>query len=354
MSGALGAAWLLAARLRQAAVVLAFPVAYYVVAGSGYTVFARYMIPLLPFLCLTAAWLVVTVVRASVPASAPAVRRVAIGVAAVLVVAPSALKVVQIDRLLARTDNRVIVSEALAALIPPGSTVYHTGAPYGHVYWAPGLALHEWHYDEASGTFGDGARVPQWIILQRSPLMHYSYVSPTIERLVRDRYELVRSFPVTADGSDRLYDQQDAFFLPLDGLAGIERPGPSYEIYRLLKDPAPGLAAADRAGRSRTLAADRASGGRRVRDVRRADVGDHPAFLGAGGPDSRLGNRARVHSPTSRSSGRPRTCTATRSARRSIGSCGRSASCSVPGSRTCRMPAASARRRCNRRSTRSC
>ena len=78
VSGAIGAAWLLAARLRQAAVVLAFPLAYYVVAGSGYTVFARYMIPLLPFLCLTAAWLVVTVVRASVPASAPAVRRVAI------------------------------------------------------------------------------------------------------------------------------------------------------------------------------------------------------------------------------------------------------------------------------------
>jgi hypothetical protein len=239
VSGAIGAGWLLATRLRQSAVVLAFPLAYYLVAGSGYTVFARYMIPLLPFLCLTAAWLVVTVVRAAVPASAPAVRRVAIAVAAVLVVAPSTLKVVQIDRLLARTDNRVIVSEALASLIPPGSTVYHTGEPYGHVYWAPGLALHEWHYDEASGTFGDGARVPQWIIVQRSPLMHYSYISPTIERLVRDRYALVRSFPVTGDGSDRLYDQQDAFFLPLDGLAGIERPGPSYEVYRLAAEARP-------------------------------------------------------------------------------------------------------------------
>ena len=118
MSGAIGAAWLLATRLRQAAVVLAFPLAYYVVAGSGYTVFARYMIPVLPFVCLTAAWLVVAVVRAAVPATAPARRGAAIAIAAILAVAPSAMKVVQIDRLFARTDNRVIVSEALAALIP--------------------------------------------------------------------------------------------------------------------------------------------------------------------------------------------------------------------------------------------
>jgi hypothetical protein len=233
LGGAIGAAWLLATRLRQAAVVLAFPLAYYIVAGTGYTVFARYMIPIVPFFCLAAAWLVVTVVRATVPASAPAVRRVAIAGVALLAVAPPALKVVQVDRLLARTDNRVIVSEALASMIPPGSSVYHSGEPYGHVYWPPGLGLHEWFYDASSGTFGDGARVPQWIVLQRSPLIHYSRVPATVELLVRDRYELMRVFPVTADRSDRLYDQQDAFFLPLGSLAGIERPGPSFEVYRL-------------------------------------------------------------------------------------------------------------------------
>ena len=110
--------------------------------------------------------------------------------------------------------------------------MYHTGEPYGHVYWAPGLALHEWHYDEASGTFGDGARVPQWIILQRSPLIHYSSFPRRSSASCAIGTSWCAAFPVTADGSDRLYDQQDAFFLPLDGLAGIERPGPSYEIYR--------------------------------------------------------------------------------------------------------------------------
>jgi hypothetical protein len=32
---------------------------------------------------------------------------------------------------------------------------------------------------------------------------------------------------------DRVHDQQDAFFLPLEGLNGIERPGPNIEVYRL-------------------------------------------------------------------------------------------------------------------------
>jgi len=52
-------------RIGQAAVVLAFPLIYYAVIGSGQTVFARYVLPLVPFLCLLAA---VTVVwRATEP-----------------------------------------------------------------------------------------------------------------------------------------------------------------------------------------------------------------------------------------------------------------------------------------------
>ena len=49
----------------------------------------------------------------------------------------------------------------------------------------------------------------------------------------RERYERVRDFPVADERAARRYDQQDALFLPLTGLAGIERIGPSFEIYRL-------------------------------------------------------------------------------------------------------------------------
>ena len=70
--------------------------------------------------------------------------------------------------------------------------------------------------------------------LQRSPLVLYSAVPDAVQRIAAERYERVRDFPVVRRATrTRRYDQQDALFLPLTGLAGIERIGPSFEIYRL-------------------------------------------------------------------------------------------------------------------------
>jgi hypothetical protein len=60
----------------------------------------------------------------------------------------------------------------------------------------------------------------------------YSRVPDGVQRIVDGRYELVRTSPIADDSRSRLYDQQDALFLPLTGLAGVERMGPTFEIYR--------------------------------------------------------------------------------------------------------------------------
>src|SRR5262249_45697949 len=52
----IGAIWLCAVDRRRALVVLAFPVLYYAVIGSGHVVFVRYMTPLTPFAALLAAY----------------------------------------------------------------------------------------------------------------------------------------------------------------------------------------------------------------------------------------------------------------------------------------------------------
>jgi hypothetical protein len=58
-------------------------------------------------------------------------------------------------------------------------------------------------------------------------------VPETLTTLLRDRFTLVANFPVDAKpDTARLYDQQDAFYLPLAGFAGLRRPGPSFELYR--------------------------------------------------------------------------------------------------------------------------
>ncbi|MBI4028991.1 MAG: glycosyltransferase family 39 protein [Candidatus Blackburnbacteria bacterium] len=44
-------------------IFLSFPITYFAYVGSWYTKFVRYMVPILPFLCLTAAWLLVVICR---------------------------------------------------------------------------------------------------------------------------------------------------------------------------------------------------------------------------------------------------------------------------------------------------
>jgi hypothetical protein len=239
LAGVAGAAVLLG-RLRQAAVVLAFPIAYYVVAGSGYRVFARDMLPVLPFLCITAAWLTVTVVHALVGAERPRTRAWATAAVALAVITPSARNVVLVNRVFSRPDNRVIVAKSLPTLIPSGSLVYHSGDSYGRVPFQlsdPPLDFEETGYDEAQGRFAPDGRLPTRIILQRSPLVLYSRLPDGVLAIVRERYDLMRIFPVGAEDASRIYDQQDALFLPLAGLSGVERIGPSFEIYRLREAP---------------------------------------------------------------------------------------------------------------------
>jgi 4-amino-4-deoxy-L-arabinose transferase-like glycosyltransferase len=235
LAGLAGVMGLLATAPRRSAILLSFPIAYYIVAGSGHTVFARYIIPDLPFLAIAAAWLVVSVVRATIPASRPTARAwvtIAVSLAAV---APSAIRLATLDRLLARTDNRIIVARTLTALIPPGSIVYQSGERYGQVPLdVDGRHLSVHTRDYVAGHFTPpGGPLPGWIILQRSPLVLYSQVPDSLQHLIQQHYVMAASFVATPPETGRLYDQQDAFFLPLRGFDGIERPGPNFEVYRL-------------------------------------------------------------------------------------------------------------------------
>lgn len=233
LAGVTGTCLLLVTRFRQAAVVVAFPIAYYIVAGRGLGVFARYILPVVPFLCLAAAWLLVQAVRWATRKVSPTRRRVAMVAATMVMLAPTAYKSVLLDRLLARPDNREIAGRALNDILPPGSLFYQSGESYGHVPLNIGRRrtdLRVARFDPVTGRFRP--EEPGWILVQRSPLVVYSGVHPAIEQLLREHYVLVRRFPTESDPTvARTYDQQDAFFIPLSGLEGIRRPGPAFDLY---------------------------------------------------------------------------------------------------------------------------
>ena len=50
-------------------------------------------------------------------------------------------------------------------------------------------------------------------------------------------HTLARRFPTGNDRPDRVYDQQDAFYLPLAHLDGLTRPGPAFDLYRRTSQP---------------------------------------------------------------------------------------------------------------------
>jgi hypothetical protein len=221
---------LLVSRARDATLIFAFPVAYYLIVGKGYTVFARYIVPVIPFLCIGAAWSVVTATRWLTRNAAAAVRGAAIAAAAAAIVAPTAIKTIQLDRLLATPDNRVVVAQELLQ-ITPSASLYQSGERYGYVPMtlAGQQVAHSVKYDAEAGRFEPGE--PDWVLVQRSPLASYSAVPASLERVLREQYQLTRQFP-TGDERPRLYDQQDAFYLPLGSLDGLVRPGPAFDLYR--------------------------------------------------------------------------------------------------------------------------
>src|SRR5262245_51926860 len=86
-----------------------------------------------------------------------------------------------------------------------------------------------WELDSERVT-GPGRERPDWIVVEESPLRHYS-PDPEGLKPVLDEYDLKRTIHAVDLDRPYVYDQQDAFYLPLDGLATIIRPGPNFSIY---------------------------------------------------------------------------------------------------------------------------
>ena len=219
-------------RHRSAAFVLGtFALAFYTAIGSGYTVFFRYVLPLVPFICLLAGvgvfyaaeWLTRTV---GVP------RRVALALTAVISLGPGLVYSVWFDLLLARTDTRVLAGEWLTSNLEPDDTVYDAGGTYTR------LDLWRARFKRATvelDTGGVRADLPEWLVLHASPLQLYAATPPSLTQLARDHYRLAYRVRGTRDGGTAgVYDRQDAFFLPLSGFDGVLRPGPDIWIYRRL------------------------------------------------------------------------------------------------------------------------
>lgn len=216
-----------------------FPLAYYVVAGSGATVMVRYVDPLLPFLALGAGfgtnWLAERLARAlrAERAAPVAALRTALAVA---IVFPSVQSVIAFDRLLCETDSRVLAATWIEEHVPAGATLYLAEPPFGKPE-VPEERYEPCSLDPAKSEFTCGKTagvLPAWIVLHQYPLDFWSPApTPAVSELLASRYELAAEFTAYHPRAPLLFDEQDAFYLPLSGFDGVERPGPNLSIFRL-------------------------------------------------------------------------------------------------------------------------
>ena len=222
-----------------------FPIVYYAFIGAGETAFARYIIPVLPFLCLSAAHAVVECARivSERLRRQEAAAAFAWGLAAV-VAAPSIAAALHTDLLLSRTDNRLIAADWIRQQYPNGVTIAQTGTVAGQVQMtttdpdaAERYPLLKFEPEtKRFFTADDREGSPELILVEECPLS-YCDISPRWREVMKDRYEGVQGFVAYVASSDALvYDRDDDFYLPLAGLSDVMRPGPNITVYRRRSD----------------------------------------------------------------------------------------------------------------------
>lgn len=265
---------LVKANLRKAIILCAFPLVYYLLLVRAYAVFARHMIPLIPFLCITAAVFAVNISHRLARYFKPhSIKGIITTCVVVLIILPSTYNVIQFDVLLAKKDNRLVAAEWISENVPGGSSIYQSGDRAVKVKLDPTVAslekqyealiaegddgetveaktlrlkidysreesirgYEQWTYDAESGKFefsGDEKNTwPDYIIISKSPLAMYSKIPEGIIELLETSYSLKKSFEVVdISNAKNLFDQQDAFYIPFVGF-DVQRPGPNIYIY---------------------------------------------------------------------------------------------------------------------------
>lgn len=267
--GAIGVGLALRENWRETVVVLSFPLLFYASTFTSRTLFLRYMMPLLPFVCLFAA----KAVAAALARRSQTWRVAAWSVLVLLLLLPLS-RVVATDRLLGRTDSRLLAADWLVADAgDQAKTVYQSGERWGHLElpatsasleakvalvrtpsaeprlqrmrdYALLQAEAQAAYARARGggfeamqlaAVEQGAR-PDYIVILESGLSLYGTVSSLVRRVVADEYrEVHTTLGVPAQGRG-WYDQHDAFYLPFAGFDGVERPGPTVRVYRRVSE----------------------------------------------------------------------------------------------------------------------
>lgn len=259
------------AQKRQGWVILSGVLLYYFIAGSGKTVFVRYMLPLIPLLCASAALAVEELRRRWL-------KKWTFLLIGFLVLPPAHASYAH-SYLLAQEDTRLQAGKWIKQHLPSGTHIAVQGSDYGYplMRHSRQWMVERLEDERQSGLAGKRlARQLQWTqyppepnyyvvevkqtnplelrsirivddveylrdqgiywaITQEHPLSN-SNRDAALRRELEEEWQLVQSFdPFVSGTASLVYDPIDSYYVPLSGFSGVKRPGPALRIYHLNK-----------------------------------------------------------------------------------------------------------------------
>ena len=269
VAAVIGSAWqLVRGRVEDRALACGV-LSYFAVAGSGRSVFMRYALPMVPFLCLGGARIV--------HLATERIRWPWLCLVTAAMVAPTAYSTVHHNLLLANPDTRLETAAWIENNVPDKSRIALVGSEYGY----PKLRRSEAWLRERLADLrlqgvpakrlqlavetGQGAIQPSydiveiesgqstdfrsvwrdfdlerlrsegidWVILQDHPLA-YSRTDPSTTKALRLAASPAAVFDPFVDGVGAPgFDPLDAYYVPVNGFYSVRQPGPKLEIWRL-------------------------------------------------------------------------------------------------------------------------
>ncbi len=247
---------------QKAFLLLVFPLLYYVLVGKGYTVFSRYALPLIPFMAILAAAALDQLKTRS---------RMTAGLVVLFITGHCLCTVAQSDRLLTQKDSRLLAAEWFLQHAPNNAAVLYCmpfwatpKLPLAHesiihlsnhsatdkkphlamlyerrlaYYQKNSIPVYRQYLLENAATSELATVQPDYIVVERDNPSGSFRVATEMEAILQNSYQLQATVrAVDANKNKRHYDLQDAFYLPIAGFTGVQRPGPNLQIYQKKHD----------------------------------------------------------------------------------------------------------------------